>query len=251
MLAKLKLELKVDNGKIDFRKSSNLQGVIFENIRPEYAAIMHQQAMHPYSQNLVWFNGVPVWQVNCLTEGAYKEIIMCLADPQFSSFTMKGTEDISVEVVKKDITMESRRELFKKFQNEDFDNQLNIKFVTPTAFRQNGMYIILPDLRLIYQSLMMRYSSSSEKVDMNDEDMLNDMVANSFISKHRLQSRYFPVQGSVIPGFTGSITIRFRGNDTIAQFARMLMRFGEYSGIGIKTSMGMGAIRIGEVNNDR
>ena len=248
LLAKIKIELNTE--KLDYRKSSNLQGVLFENISEEYAAKMHQQSFHPYSQNLIREDGRLVWQVSCLTEESYREIIMRLAEPAFSSFVVNGSEEIRVEIAKKDINVTSRTELLKRFQNIDAEKQIKIKFMTPTAFRQNGMYTILPELRLLYQSLMMRYSATSSTVDMNDEDMLNDLVANTFISRHRLQSRHFPMQGTLIPGFTGSITVGVRGSETIARFARLLLEFGEYSGVGVKTSMGMGAIRIGDANNE-
>ena len=32
----------------------------------------------------------------------------------------------------------------------------------------------------------------------------------------------------------------------MARYARLLFRFGEYAGVGIKTAMGMGALRIKE-----
>lgn len=40
----------------------------------------------------------------------------------------------------------------------------------------------------------------------------------------------------------GKITIKIRGTQTMTNFANMLFKFGNYSGVGIKTSIGMGAI---------
>ena len=42
----------------------------------------------------------------------------------------------------------------------------------------------------------------------------------------------------------GSLSIRLHGNDTISRYARLLFSFGEYSGIGIKSSIGMGALKL-------
>ena len=36
-----------------------------------------------------------------------------------------------------------------------------------------------------------------------------------------------------------------KGSETIARYIRLLFHFGEFSGVGIKTGMGMGAIRCG------
>jgi CRISPR/Cas system endoribonuclease Cas6 (RAMP superfamily) len=42
------------------------------------------------------------------------------------------------------------------------------------------------------------------------------------------------------------MTLRLHGPDTLARYVRFLLRFGEYSGVGIKTAIGMGGIRIKE-----
>ena len=49
-----------------------------------------------------------------------------------------------------------------------------------------------------------------------------------------------------IPAFIGKITIKLTGTKTMTNFANMLFEFGEYSGIGIKTSLGMGCIKLNE-----
>ena len=38
--------------------------------------------------------------------------------------------------------------------------------------------------------------------------------------------------------------MKIDGTDTMARYARLLARFGEYSGVGIKTAVGMGALRM-------
>ena len=50
MYAQLKLELEADD--IDYKKSSNLQGILMENIDTEYAGILHGNQLNPYSQSL-------------------------------------------------------------------------------------------------------------------------------------------------------------------------------------------------------
>ena len=44
----------------------------------------------------------------------------------------------------------------------------------------------------------------------------------------------------------GELGIYISGTETMARYARLLFRFGEYAGVGIKTAMGMGALRIKE-----
>ncbi len=47
MYARLIMEL--DSNEINYRNSSNLQGVIMENIASEYAEELHKSQLNPYS----------------------------------------------------------------------------------------------------------------------------------------------------------------------------------------------------------
>lgn len=48
MIAKIEMQLNCDT--VNYRNSSNLQGVIMENIDTGYADFLHQQGLNPYSQ---------------------------------------------------------------------------------------------------------------------------------------------------------------------------------------------------------
>ena len=123
-------------------------------------------------------------------------------------------------------------------------NKFKVEFLTPTAFKQQKQYVILPDIRLVAQSLMAKYSASLEQTDGADTDTLNELIASTFITKHSLRSFVFPTEGQNIPGFVGKVTFYCNGTATMARYWRLLLKFGEFSGVGIKTSMGMGGFRM-------
>ncbi len=81
---------------------------------------------------------------------------------------------------------------------------------------------------------------------MCDQETLGQLTENSSIEKYRLRSTCFPLEGVKIPAFMGELGIYISGTETMARYARLLFRFGEYAGVGIKTAMGMGALRIKE-----
>ena len=241
MLARLDIEL--ENDEINYKMSSNLQGVIYENIEPEYVEEMHSNRLHPYSQYLTKENGKSVWHIAAVTGEAYKNIIIPLQDDSFNEIKMKNGK-CSSRIIKKSLITESNDELMREFSENKGERYIDIEFLTPASFRQNNRNIIFPDLRLIYQSLMNKYSMSSDSIDMFDEDTLNQLVCNSEIVRYNLHSMNFPMEGVWIPGFCGKISIKFHGTDTMCRYIRLLCRFGEYSGVGIKTAMGMGAMKI-------
>lgn len=241
MYAELKMELEGED--LNYKHSSNLQGVIMENIDEEYAGYLHQSGLNPYSQCLLKEEGKIIWKICTVTDEAYERLIMPIS--KISQFTLKNKKS-SVNIVKKEIQIKEEAILLKEFYEVPGKKFIDIIFRTPTAFKKNGKYIFYPDIHLLYQSLMNKYSASLQTMEMMDEDTLLQLEQNSEIIRYRLQSIPFPMEGINIPGFTGSIRIRFRGTDTMMRYIRLLLRFGEYSGVGIKTAIGMGAIYLPE-----
>ncbi len=93
---------------------------------------------------------------------------------------------------------------------------------------------------------MNKYSASSTDMEMYDAETLEQLVSNSEITQYKLRSVQFPLEGIKIPSFKGELTIKINGTITMAKYARLLARFGEYSGVGIKTAIGMGGLRLKE-----
>ena len=63
--------------------------------------------------------------------------------------------------------------------------------------------MIIPDLNLIFQSMMNKYSASCTDMEMYDEDVLEELVKNSTIVNYKLNSTYFQMEGIRIPSFRG------------------------------------------------
>lgn len=243
MLAELKMKLEGDSKEFGYYQSSNLQGVLMEQLDPEYVGRLHQPGINPYSQFLYYDKGYS-WTVHTLTEEAYEKIILPLMSPDFSSFEIKK-KHIKVRIVEKSLKTLPKRALLDEFYDSGNGPFLSVEFLSPTAFKQNGNYVNYPDFRLFFQSLMNKYSASSE-MEMFDSETLEQLTAHAALARYQLHSALFPLEGVKIPAFMGRMTIHIYGSRTIANYARLLVRFGEYSGVGIKTGMGMGAIRIRE-----
>ena len=111
---------------------------------------------------------------------------------------------------------------------------------------QSGVYVNYPDIRLLLQSLMNKYSAASGNLEMFDEETLKQLTECVSVPAYQLRSARFPLEGVKIPSFLGRMTLQVRGSGTMARYIRLLARFGEYSGAGIKTGMGMGALRMQE-----
>lgn len=244
MLARLSLTLDTA---LDFRQTSLLHGVIMERIDSDYAAYLHGAQLHPYSQCIVpqgnGDSGKSKWIIQTVNVEACDNIIQKIVAGE-DSFVLKKFSPKLVKILERRVEKFAKSALVQDFYNAPANNKFRIRFLTPTAFRHRGRYVILPDMRLMCQSLMMKYSAASDALDMTDEDTLAQIAAETFVTRHHLRSVIFPAEGQNIPGFVGDITFASRGTETMARYLRLLFSFGEFTGIGIKTAMGMGAIKF-------
>lgn len=241
MLSQIKMKLAGDT-ELSYQMSSLFHGFLMENISTEYADQLHGSSLHPFSQYLEFSAEGCSWVVNCLNEEARDRII-------FES--LMKTNDIVLKKISKTLHITERsykevsaKDLADRFYGEDASRYTSLHFITPTAFKQNGKYLFFPDIRCIYQSLMNKYDASDGTEAMFDPEVLEALEKGSEISRYDIKSTLFHLEGVRIPSYIGKITIKVNGTQTMANFARMLFEFGKYSGIGIKTSIGMGAYRI-------
>ena len=149
-----------------------------------------------------------------------------------------------LNILNKEYDEMTRQELSHSFYQEQASKYADVQFVTPTAFKQNGRYVNYPDIRLIFMSIMNGFDAAYSDEEMFDEGTLDEIVNHTLISRYALKSATFNVEGVRISAFVGRMTLKLSGTQTMANFVNMLLSFAEFSGIGIKTALGMGAIRV-------
>ena len=246
MSLSMKLQL-ADSGKERFPQvcpwGPFLQGVLMEAIDSDYASTLHASPFNPYSQYCRGgdVEGELLWTVSTLTNEAADQIIAPL---------MK-LEEVKLHRAGKTFAVVQRRlasqpvDVLSKGIFEEGSSRMKIDFLTPTAFKSQGDYVFMPTVRHICQSLLMRYSYLYNGSGEIDEETLSYIDAHTKIVSYRLNSHYFAHAaggGKKIPAFMGSVTFGLGGGSAAAGLVRMLAEFGEFSGMGIKTSMGMGAM---------
>lgn len=245
-ITKLKMELKSDNPRtFSYHNASLTQGVLMEKITPQYGEYLHQSQLHPYTQSFIREGERLYWTVNTLDDMAEQEMIVPLESEDCSSIYIRN-RDCHLDIIKKEKEQMSYEKLLEQYYFTDRKRFIKIKFRTPTAFKQNNRYCIFPTTRLIFQSLMLKYDSCCKENQCFDEEILQQYEQNSAIVQYKLQSTTFSMEGVKIPSFIGEVTMKIFGPQQMVNFAWMLAKFGTYSGIGIKASVGMGMIELEE-----
>lgn len=246
MLTRMEIKLK-SNEHISQRSSYAFQGILMDMIDDSYAKKLHISGLKPYSQHLSYKDGMLCWQINTLNDEAANFIIRPLIDESVCTFRMKQ-HDTVVEVIDRQIYTIDEKELFKYNNSPQSSyNVILLKFVTPTAFKQNDRYTFIPDFKCIYNSLINKYNTcctdnDKEKIEVNAEH-LTDITE---LISYKTESTYFRLKGVNIPGFTGVIKVRLKNKGNMGVIACGLLYLSNYCGIGIKNSIGMGAVEITE-----
>lgn len=123
---------------------------------------------------------------------------------------------------------------------------LRLRFLTPTAFKSGGHYQLLPTQRLLLQSLIQKWNGCfGAECPIEIEDYALDGLAQELVyGGISLNSRPFPLKHTTIPGITGTIDAELFLRGEARQIVNGLLQFGTFSGVGIKTTLGMGGFII-------
>ncbi|MBD3949408.1 CRISPR-associated endoribonuclease Cas6 [Tuanshanicoccus lijuaniae] len=226
-----------------------LQGVLMRLIDERNAELLHLSTVKPYSQ-FVQFNKENQqyhWYIHYLDTMAEETFSAVLLSDDFSEFFIESLENVHCRILTKDIEILEVRQLTQEFYSGEAPKRIELQFLTPTTFKQDGQYVLFPDIRLIIQSMMVKYSAIVEKEGYPDEKFLEDIVRTTQIRHYQLRSQSVFVHRYPIIGFKGRITLELHGNETMRRYVYMLVKYATYSGIGIKSAMGMGAVAINRI----
>lgn len=243
-LEKFTLKLKIDTDrKVNPSELSIYTHAILLDILPaEIADQVHNAQTNPYSQHCYYSQGDYYWEINILEQQIAEELRSILFSAEFQSFNVNQWDDLLIKIESKSLRTLNQSDLADIFYRQEAKSQFNLIFDTPTSFKSDEKYIFYPDLRLIIQSMMFKYNYFFETEDF-DEKFLNKVLEKTKITSYKCQSHYFKVHGYAIPAFRGEIRMTCWATDSVKKYLDMLLKFGEFSGVGMKTGLGMGSIR--------
>lgn len=119
--------------------------------------------------------------------------------------------------------------------------QFDLRFVTPTAFSQNRLYLPLPVPALMFRSWLERWNHFAP-VYLGSDDLIGYLSEAIALSRHRIQTRSAQIYSSYITGFTGHVSLRTlsRIDPLLTNVANLLVQYAQFSGTGTKTRLGLG-----------
>ena len=98
----------------------------------------------------------------------------------------------------------------------------------------------------MFSGIINKINQHSDTIKLEDENVINELLKKVYIEEYNLRTRYFFLENVRIKGFIGNIKIRIKSKDEMLwQLLNFLLQVSEYTGLGVKTALGMGGIKIG------
>lgn len=244
MLGKIKIFFS-NQENLNTQMGSLFHGFLMDNLSREEADELHKNGLKPYSQSIIYDKGQVYWEISTLNKAMFESIKNLVEN--IDSIYIKNKSE-NYKIIKKLIESQSKEDFIKsKLFLEKSSRYTKIYFLTPTTFKSKGKYVNMPNIYLIFQNLLNKLDSTSEDYKYKSQELLDEINENVYISNYNLKSVNYNLEGVKIPAFKGNITISIRGSMQFRNLINMLISFAEYSGVGIKTTLGMGKIRKGEI----
>lgn len=246
MIQTLEIKLVVPDGvRLPQSACSLLHGVLMAQIDETYAEMMHQNSLRPYSQFLHFDKNrnALYWRITSLNEQAKNKILdAAFSLPQKVFLKQKNVE---IELVGKEFLPATNYSSLaeKYFAHPLAGRYVSFDFLTSCSFKSEGQYVIFPQPQFVLGSLIKRWNAFADKEKLDAQGLAQDLAQEVYVADYKLRLQPFSVDGARIPAFRGNYTLGMKNNLMSNRIIAMLSDYANYCGIGIKTALGMGAVR--------
>ena len=120
-------------------------------------------------------------------------------------------------------------------ENSKFCSEINLKFISPTSFKQNNCIQPFPLPELVFSNLLRRWNTFAPA-----EYHFPKIDWQGMTAAYDLKTKVIKKEVTEI-GSVGWVRYAFK-NDEQARVANILANFANFSGIGRKTALGMGRV---------
>lgn len=245
MITQYRIRLKTDGGALHREDAYRLGSALLSQSPPELAAALHGQEPAALTQYLLPETGGGIWTVNLLGPEAQPlgELLEGL-----DRLPLRGAGTDCRLTEHRRSRVEDAEALFSLGAARQGD--WTLCFETPTAFKSHGDYLILPAAHLLLQSLVKKWNLAFLEAQIEDEDGqgLDALAEGLYVRGYRLNSELYRFKGkdNFIPGFVGTLRLENRLGGFHRELADALLALTPYVGVGAKTAVGMGGVRLAQ-----
>lgn len=224
---------------------SLMQGAIMEIIGSDAAEELHTMKLRPYTQCVYYDTQARqgFWRLTTTHPYGYEAVIQPVLAYQQPVYLKKRQAEITLGKPQQIQNMSYQELADTVFRDSRAPKGVDIAFLTPVSFKHNNGYDILPDIGRCYGSLLSKWDTFAAGISLEQDGLAEELAAQCIVTKFHLNSQPFGLEGISITGFIGTMRLRFTGNDMVRRLQGLLWMFAPFCGLGIKTAMGMGAVK--------
>ncbi len=201
---------------------------------------LHQTGEHPISQFLSYDKDTQqtVWTVNLLCAELEERL-----SPPLLETDVIDLHGCPISIEQQTIRKVPGPEALILQGREQCRKRVEIRFLTPTAFKQAGRYAIFPQERLLLQSMLSRWNYLCPDYPLTDEDAVSALLEGIHIVDYALRTTRYRMKDTAIPGFCGKIQVEAKLPLPLLELWGALVSLAPYAGVGVKTTLGMGGVQ--------
>ncbi|MEJ7542099.1 CRISPR-associated endoribonuclease Cas6 [Staphylococcus intermedius] len=248
---KITVNLKIPSTMRASYMGSVLHGALMDQFSDDLATILHHESAYSPLKQRIYINDKQqlLWEIVSLSQQLTEELLMLFGQEKrlYLKRYKAFVDFMSFTVEKIDI-----KEMMNQYLNQqELSRFIKLQIQTPMSFKSNGTYMIFPDINSLFRSIMMQFDTFFDAYQMYDYDTLQYLNNHIHIVDYRLKTTRFHLEKVKIPSFIGEITLKVNGPLPVLQLSHFLLNFGAFSGVGIKTSLGMGKYSIVESRTEQ
>lgn len=241
MLAQIKMEIEATG--LNTNMGSLFHGYLMSVIDSAFAEYFHHNSTNPYTSCVYRDKESKkfIWRITTFNKKAYDMIVSYFLENDIKSIFLEN-KNLEVTVKSFSLNKTSFEELYFNVNNKN-----KIILISPTSFKSEGTTHIFPNIKILLSGIIAKINKHSDSIKLEDEKIIKEFLDKVYIYDYNLKTQVFHVEKIKIKGFIGSMNIAIRGEDQVLnQILNFLIMVSEYTGLGIKTSLGMGGVLIGE-----
>ena len=239
MLAQINMEL--ESKELNINMASLFHGYLMENIDSAYAEYFHYNTTNPFTSCI--FKDTKedkfFWRVTTFSQKAYDMLMSYFSKGIPEKIYLKN-KDLEINVKSFSIQKKSYEDLFL-----EATERKRIKLMSPTSCKSDGITHIFPNISTLISGVIAKINQHSETAELEDKKIVNELLEKVYIKDYNLRTKIFHLESIKIKGFIGTMDLAIKGEDrTLANILNFLILMSEYTGLGIKTSLGMGGVKV-------
>ena len=239
MLAQINMEL--ESKELNINMASLFHGYLMENIDSAYAEYFHYNTTNPFTSCI--FKDTKedkfFWRVTTFSQKAYDMLMSYFSKGIPEKIYLKN-KDLEINVKSFSIQKKSYEDLFL-----EATERKRIKLISPTSFKSDGIIHIFPNISTLISGVIAKINQHSETAELEDKKIVSELLEKVYIKDYNLRTKIFHLESIKIKGFIGTMDLAIKGEDrTLANILNFLILMSEYTGLGIKTSLGMGGVKV-------